>query len=51
MPNPEHLAFLRKGVKAWNQLRLDNKTVLPDLSQEDLGRENLSDVDLSEADR
>ena len=31
MANEDHLAILRKGVEAWNQWRIDNETVRPDL--------------------
>ena len=36
MANPEHLAILGKGVKAWKQWRRDNETVRPDLREADL---------------
>ena len=36
MANKEHLAILRKGVKAWNQWRKKNTETLPDLSDANL---------------
>ena len=36
MANPEHLAILKQGVKAWNTWREANPDVLPDLRQADL---------------
>ncbi len=44
MANPEHLEILNQGVDAWNEWRLANMGVLPDLSNA-----NLIDVDLSGA--
>lgn len=32
MANPEHLALLQKGVKAWNEWREENPDVEVDLS-------------------
>jgi hypothetical protein len=39
MSNPEHLAEIRKGVKAWNQWREQHPEIMPDLS-----RANLKDL-------
>jgi uncharacterized protein YjbI with pentapeptide repeats len=32
MANPEHVAILKQGVKAWNKWRDDNPEIIPDLS-------------------
>jgi len=50
MANEEHLAFLWKGVKEWNEWRGKNVKVLPDLSGADLRGAELVGADLSEAD-
>jgi uncharacterized protein YjbI with pentapeptide repeats len=60
MANPEHLAWLKKGVEEWNRWRESNPLIPPDLSQADLNRAkmckanlrsaNLSRADLSAAD-
>ncbi len=55
MANPEHLAKLKEGVKAWNQWREENFGVHPDLSGAHLCKANLrsaklNGADLSEAD-
>jgi hypothetical protein len=47
MENPEHLAKLKEGVKAWNQWREDNRDVAVDLSHADLGGADLSRANLS----
>ena len=54
MANEDHLAILRKGVEAWNQWRLDDEMVQPDLSganldEVDFSGANLRDADLSGA--
>jgi hypothetical protein len=54
MANDEHVAILKKGVKAWNAWRDENPNISPDLSGADLhGRDlrgsNLSGADLIEA--
>ena len=33
MGHPEHLAVLKFGSAVWNQWRIDNPTVAPDLSR------------------
>ena len=43
MSNAEHVAKFREGVSAWNTWRLENSTIHPDLSNEDLARTNLGD--------
>ena len=46
MANPEHLAWLKKGVEQWNGWRNHNPEVLPDLHKADLGKEDLRRADL-----
>ena len=41
MANPEHLAMLKQGVKAWNEWRKSSSEIRPDLR-----RANLREVDL-----
>jgi hypothetical protein len=36
MANEEHVKILMKGAAAWNQWRLENPTVIPDLGTADL---------------
>jgi uncharacterized protein YjbI with pentapeptide repeats len=36
MANPEHLTMLKQGVKAWNEWRLENPQIRPDLSNSQL---------------
>jgi len=49
MPNPEHLAKLKEGVKAWNEWRNVNTEVRPDLNGADLKRANLVEANLRKA--
>src|SRR5438128_2106303 len=35
MANPEHLAILKQGVSVWNEWRVDNPLLDPDLSETD----------------
>ena len=55
MPNPEHVALLKRLVPAkngmghWNLWRQDNPHVLPDFQEADLWRENISLFDFSSA--
>jgi hypothetical protein len=56
MPNPEHLAKLKEGVKAWNQWRwsISNISIKADLCDANLSKADLSegnpfDADLSGA--
>jgi hypothetical protein len=54
LANPEHLAKLKEGVKPWNQWRVRNPEILPDLSEANLrgaklSAPNLSRVNLSQA--
>ena len=39
MANPEHLEILRRSVAEWNEWRINNPDIKPDLSHEDLPRE------------
>jgi uncharacterized protein YjbI with pentapeptide repeats len=56
MANDEHVAMLKKGVRAWNAWRLQNPSIRPDLSEAVafraafLGRVNLAGADLTRAD-
>jgi hypothetical protein len=52
MANPEHLKLLLRGVDAWNEWRIKEPSVRPDLEFEgaDLRGADLSEADLSEAD-
>ncbi|MGO8819242.1 MAG: toll/interleukin-1 receptor domain-containing protein [Terriglobia bacterium] len=54
MANPEHLKILKQGVDAWNEWRIANPAIIPDLekahlSQADLGGAILVKADLSGA--
>src|SRR5215831_13043387 len=49
MANDKHVAMLKKDVKAWNERRLKNHGLLPDLSGANLSRANLFEADLSGA--
>lgn len=46
MANPEHLEILKRGVKAWNEWRRENRNVCPDLSGADLSGADLISADL-----
>jgi uncharacterized protein YjbI with pentapeptide repeats len=48
MANPEHLAKLKEGVKAWNDWRKKNPILRPDLSDTDLNDAHLSGVHLTD---
>lgn len=50
MGNPDHLAFLDRGVEAWNAARRDAPGGLPDLSGYDLSQRRLAGIDWSAAD-
>jgi hypothetical protein len=58
MANEEHLAWLKQGVAAWNQWRLTNRNLKPDLAGADLthlhgarlSEANLAETDLTDAD-
>jgi hypothetical protein len=49
MANDEHVAMLKKGVKAWNAWREENPDLGPDLSEANLSRANLSNAHLTGA--
>src|SRR5437016_3838968 len=46
MANEEQLAILKQGEKVWNQLRLEQVNIRPDLSRADLSEANLIGADL-----
>jgi uncharacterized protein YjbI with pentapeptide repeats len=46
MANPEHLAKLKEGAKAWNEWRVENPELTPDLIGAQLRGANLSGADL-----
>jgi uncharacterized protein YjbI with pentapeptide repeats len=47
--NPEHLAIIKSGVAGWNEWRLRNREVSPDLSGADLIRADLEGASLEGA--
>jgi len=49
MANSEHVAQLKKGADSWNQWRLDNPDIIPDLRTAHLRAAALNGVDLSGA--
>ena len=49
MANKEHIAILKKGVDAWNEWRIKNPDIRPDLSGANLPRANISGAYLSGA--
>lgn len=49
MANPEHLKILEQGVDAWNEWRIENPEVLPDLAHADFSLTNLSGADFRSA--
>lgn len=49
MANEDHLAILRKGVKAWNAWRTAHRDVRPDLSGANLSAANLRGANLAAA--
>jgi TIR domain/Pentapeptide repeats (8 copies) len=50
MANDEHVALLKKGVDAWNEWRVLNKWIRPDLSGAELSGANLAGAELVRAD-
>ena len=50
MANPEQVAVLKQGAESWNEWRMQNPTVIPNLSKADLRGEDLSKTNLSGAD-
>lgn len=49
MANDEHLALLKRGVGFWNEWKVRNPNVQPDLRGADLRGANLRSADLSGA--
>lgn len=49
MANPEHLEIINQGVKVWNDWRIQQPEIVPDLSCEIFFERNLSWIDLSNA--
>ena len=50
MANPKHLALLRKGVAHWNQWKLHEPGIYPDLSGAELSGKDLKEADFSGSD-
>ena len=50
MAKPEHLRILRQGVEAWNEWRLENRNINPDLSGADVSAADLRGANLGNAD-
>jgi uncharacterized protein YjbI with pentapeptide repeats len=50
MANNDHLNILKKGVTSWNQWRIDNPTIVPDLRQAPLFGEDVSGADFRKVD-
>ena len=50
MANTEHLSTLEQGVESWNEWRIANRSIRPDLSGADLSGADLIYVSLSGAD-
>src|ERR1039457_4745380 len=50
MANDEHLAMLKKDVKAWNDWRKEHSGIVPNLIGTDLRRANLRGANLGEVD-
>lgn len=49
MGNPEHLAILQQGTKAWNSWRKEHDDIVPDLGWADLRGADLSRINLAKA--
>jgi hypothetical protein len=49
MANPDHIAQLKKGVRAWNAWRDEDRLIIPDLIIPDLSRGDLRRANLSGA--
>jgi TIR domain/Pentapeptide repeats (8 copies) len=47
--NDEHLAVLRQGVEVWNEWRIQNSSIAPDLREADLKGMELRGADFSKA--
>lgn len=50
MANEEHLKFLKKGAEAWNDWRVSNPAIFPDLEEASLDGAKLAHYDLTMAD-
>src|SRR5262249_42653083 len=50
MANDEHVAMLKKGVRAWKAWRNESPDICPDLGRAHLSYANLSEADLIGAD-
>jgi len=50
MANPEHLKILKQGVDVWNEWRVENPGIKPDLSSIDLSHSNFQSTNLRCAD-
>ena len=48
MANKKHVALLKQGVEAWNQLRRENPNARSNLSRANLHKARLRDADLSD---
>jgi uncharacterized protein YjbI with pentapeptide repeats len=48
--NPEHMAILKQGVRAWNSWRAEHRDVTPDLAGADLAEAELAQAHLFRAD-
>ena len=46
MANPEHLAILKQGVKAWNKWRKTNPDIIPDLTKAFFVKADLEEANL-----
>ncbi|MEO8613459.1 MAG: pentapeptide repeat-containing protein [Chloroflexota bacterium] len=49
MGKAEHLKIFNQGVKVWNQWRIDNPTIKPNLNEEVIAHTDLSGINLSGA--
>ncbi len=49
MANPEHLKILQQGVRAWNEWRMKERVVAPDLDGADLSSADLPEANLNHA--
>jgi len=47
--NEEHLAILNQGVDVWNEWRVDNRDIVPDLREANLFKADLRGADLGGA--
>ncbi len=49
MANPEHLATLKQGVKAWNHWRTKNPGIVPHLREATINHVDMKWIDLRRA--